>query len=275
MKTLSGIILLLALAPVWAQEPQGDRVTVPFSDPSRPKTLRASLLNGGITVRGYDGKDAIIEARPHGGESRRRRAPERADGMKRLDVTGSGLNVEEADNVITVGTGWRSMNENLELSIQVPYNTSLKLSATNGGDIIVDHITGDVEINNTNGNATATHISGSAIVHALNGKVLASLDRVTPDKPMSFSSLNGDIDVTLPADVKAKVKMKSDNGEIYSDFDVKLDATSRQPIIEDNRSGRGRYRVRFDRGTYGTINGGGPEIQFTTFNGNIYIRKTK
>ena len=275
MKALSGIILLLSLAPLWAQEPQGDRVTVPFSDPSRPKTLRASLLNGGITVKGYDGKDAIIEARPRSGESRRRRTPDRADGMKRLDVTGSGLNVEESDNVITVGTGWRSMNENLELSIQVPYSTSLKLSATNGGYIIVDHITGDVEINNTNGSATATHISGSAIVHALNGKVLASLDRVTPDKPMSFSSLNGDIDVTLPGDVKAKVKMKSDNGEIYSDFDVKLDATSRQPIVEDNRSGRGRYKVRFDRASFGTINGGGPEIQFTTFNGNIYIRKAK
>ena len=275
MKAVSGILLLLIVAPAWSQEPQGDRVTVPFSDPSRPKTLKASLLNGGITVKGYDGKDAIIEARPRSGESRRRRPPERADGMKRLDVTGSGLNVEESDNVITVGTGWRSMNENLELNIQVPYNTSLKLSATNGGDIIVDHITGDVEVNNTNGNATATHISGSAVVHALNGKVLASLDRVTPDKPMSFSSLNGDIDVTLPADVKAKVKMKSDNGEIYSDFDVKLDASARQPIVDDSRSGRGRYRVRFDRASLGTINGGGPEIQFTTFNGNIYIRKAK
>ena len=275
MKAVSGILWLFLFVPAWAQEPQGDRVTVPFSDPARPKFLKASLLNGGMTVRGYDGKDAIIEARPRSGESRRRRTPERADGMKRLDMTGSGLNIEESDNTITVGVGWRSMNDNLELNIQVPYNTSLKLSATNGGDIIVDRITGDVEINNTNGNATATHISGSAVVHALNGKVLASLDKVTPDKPMSFSSLNGDIDVTLPGDVKAKVKLKSDNGEIYSDFDVKMDATSRQPIIEDNRSGRGRYKVRFDRATFGTINGGGPEVQFTTFNGNIYIRKAK
>jgi DUF4097 and DUF4098 domain-containing protein YvlB len=92
---------------------------------------------------------------------------------------------------------------------------------------------------------------------------------------MSFSSLNGDIDVTLPGDVKARVKLKSDNGEIYSDFEVKLDASARQPVVEDHRSEQGRYKIRFDRATYGTINGGGPEVQLTTFNGNIYIRKAK
>jgi hypothetical protein len=69
--------------------------------------------------------------------------------------------------------------------------------------------------------------------------------------------------------------MKSDNGEIHSDFDIRLDASSRQPIVEDNRSGRGKYRVRFEKAMYGSINGGGPEMQFTTFNGNVYIRKPK
>jgi DUF4097 and DUF4098 domain-containing protein YvlB len=276
MKQVSAILFFLALVPVPAQDTQPERVTVPFSDPSRPKMLKASLLNGGITVKGYDGKDAIIESRGRGGaDSRRRRPAERTDGMRRLDVSGTGLQVEESDNTITVGVGWRGLNNDTDIVIQVPYNTSVKFSTTNGGDLIVDHVTGDVELNNTNGNATATHISGSAIVHALNGKVLASLDRVTPDKPMSFSSLNGDIDVTLPGDVKARVKLKSDNGEIYSDFEVKLDASARQPVVEDHRSEQGRYKIRFDRATYGTINGGGPEVQLTTFNGNIYIRKAK
>lgn len=273
MKAVPAILLFFAFTSAWAQDAQGDRVTVPFSDPSRPKMLKASLLNGGITVKGYDGKDAIIESRGRAGSESHRRRPERTDGMRRLEVSGTGLQVEESDNVITVGLGWRSINSDTDLVIQVPYNTSVKLNTTNGGDLVVDHVTGDVEINNTNGNATATHISGSAIVHALNGKVVASLDKVTPDKPMSFSSLNGDIDVTLPADVKARIKLKSDNGEIYSDFDVKLDSSARQPVVEDSRSDRGRHRIRFDRATYGTINGGGPEMQLTTFNGNIYIRK--
>jgi len=269
MKKALILAFVLTAGFALAQDSSPDRVTVAFSDPSRPKRLQASLLNGGITVRGYDGKDAIIEAR---GERHHRR-DERSDGMHRIDQVGSGLSIEESDNVIKVGT--RAINDNIDLIIQVPYATSVKLSATNGGDIIVDHVSGDVEVNNTNGNATATHITGSAVVHALNGKVVVTLDRITPDKPMSFSSLNGDIDVTLPGDIKARVKMKSDNGEIYSDFDVKLDASARQPVVEDQRSEHGKYRVRFDKVVYGMINGGGPEVQFTTFNGNIYIRKAK
>jgi DUF4097 and DUF4098 domain-containing protein YvlB len=272
-RLIISLSFLYATGLLWSQDAQPDRVTVPFSDPARPKMLKASLLNGSITVKGYDGKDAIVEARPESGSGKRRRDRSDAEGMRRIDMNGTGLVVEESDNVITVGT--RSVNENISVTIQVPVNTSLKLHAVNGGDIVVDRIVGEVEIDNTNGNATATHISGAAVVHALNGKVLVSLDKITSDKPMSFSSLNGDIDVTLPADTKAKIKLKSDNGAIYSDFDIAMDSTARKPVVQENNSGKGKYRVQFDRAMFGLINGGGPEMQLTTFNGNIYIRKAK
>jgi Bacterial protein of unknown function (DUF885) len=45
--------------------------------------------------------------------------------------------------------------------------------------------------------------------------------------------------VTLPADIKAAARLKSDRGEIYSDFDIKMDANRGQPVIEDGRSGGG------------------------------------
>src|SRR5690242_6727935 len=108
----------LAAGAACGQEAQPDRVTVTFSDPSRPKTLRASLLNGSITVSGYQGREAIIEARSEPGRGRARRREERSDGLRRIDVPGTGLAVEESDNVITVGT--RSPNENANLAIQVP-----------------------------------------------------------------------------------------------------------------------------------------------------------
>ncbi len=262
MKNL-GIIFTLMAGAALAQD-QPDRVSVPFSDPSRPKMLKASVLNGSIHVKGYDGKEAIVEGRGEG--SRHRRDRERTDGLHQIMIGGSGLSVEESDNVIVVGT--RSLNENVELNIQVPFATSLKLSDVNGGEISVDHITGNVEVEVTNGKATATHISGSAVVHALNDRVLVTLDKVSGDQPMSFSSLNGDIDVTLPADIKARVKLKSDNGSVYSDFDIQVDASSHKPVVQGKR-------IQFDRAMYGMINGGGPEIQLTTFNGNIYVRKAK
>jgi hypothetical protein len=272
VKKIIWILPWLACGLAWPQD-SGGRITVPFSDPSRPHTLKVSLINGGITVKGYDGKDAIIES--HGGDSserERHHVPRGAEGMKRIDNTAMGLTAEEEDNVLTIGA---HPGREVDLTIQVPVNTSLKLSCINGGDIVVDRISGEIEVNNTNGGVKLTNVSGSVIAHALNKNVVVTLNKITPDKSMSFSSLNGDVDVTLPADAKARVKLKSDNGEIFSDFDIRMDSSGQKPIIEDGRPNRGKYRVRVDHGMYGTINGGGPEFQFQTFNGNIFIRKAK
>ncbi len=55
------LLFYFAAGAAFCQDAQPDRVTVRFSDPSRPKSLHASLINGGIIVKGYDGKDAIVE----------------------------------------------------------------------------------------------------------------------------------------------------------------------------------------------------------------------
>jgi hypothetical protein len=74
--------------------------------------------------------------------------------------------------------------------------------------------------------------------------------------------------------LKANLSLKSDRGEILTDFDVQIQTAPVQPTVEDSRhNGSGKYRVRIDKTVHGTINGGGPEYQFTNFNGGIYIRK--
>jgi DUF4097 and DUF4098 domain-containing protein YvlB len=142
----------------------------------------------------------------------------------------------------------------------------------NGGAIVVENISGEIEAQNMNGAVTINNASGSVVANSMNGKVNVSLSKVTPNKPMSFSTMNGTIDVTLPADMKANLKMKTDNGDIWTDFDVKLDG-SHPPSVEDSRKSGGRYHVKVDKAMYGSINGGGPEIQFVTSNGNIVIHK--
>ena len=61
--------------------------------------------------------------------------------------------------------------------------------------------------------------------------------------------------------VKANVKLRSDNGDVFTDFEVKL-------------GGMGG-RTQIDKSIVGTINGGGPEIRFTTLNGRITLHKAK
>jgi DUF4097 and DUF4098 domain-containing protein YvlB len=262
------LILFAAAATMLAAQDSADRVTIPFRDPSGAKTLKVSLQNGSVTVRGYDGKDALLETagRISGRERRPSHVPET---MHRIDNDSMGLDVTEENNVITVvGT-----NSSAHLTIQVPVQTNLVLRSVNGGSIVVENISGSIDANHTNGGISITNVSGSVLANTTNGKVTVSLNKVSPDKAMSFTSFNGTVDVTLPADVKASVMMKTNNGEIWSDFDIKLRAGGKPPVVEDNRGSDGKYKVHLDRAMYGTINGGGPEMQFVTYNGSILIHK--
>jgi len=271
------IIVLGAIASqqMLGRQSNPDRFTIPLSDPARPVFLKASLMAGSISVKGYAGKEVIVdvdvmtnkEDEEDGEDSRKRR------GMRRIPNTSSGLSIEEENNeVMITKSGYGSSN--LKLNVQVPVNCSMKLNVVNGGEIEVEGVTGDLDINNTNNSVKLLKISGSVVAHALNGNLLVTMTKVTPDKAMSFSSLNGEVDVTLPPDIKADVSLKVDmNGEIYSDFDIVMDRS--KPKIEEKRDKKGRFQVNVDKVMRGTINGGGAEYTFKNFQGDIYIRKIK
>lgn len=305
---LLGLTLLVGLALLgYAQDAKTDRAVVPLTDPAKPALIKADVLMGSITVKGTDSKEVIVEAKvrersltdveeedkEEEAEIRPVRvprpprpvAPVRIDeaeeekdkaakiaGMKKVDVASTGLEVEESNNVVSISA--ESWKYAVDITIQVPRASSLELQSTNDGDIVVENVNGEIEVENVNGSNTLRNVSGNVIVNTVNGDVTVTMTRVTPDKPMSFSSLNGDVDVTLPADIKANVKMKSQQGEIYSDFDITLKPAP-QKAEEVSKSGKGKYRISFEKNIYGAINGGGPEYAFNTFNGDVFIRKGK
>jgi hypothetical protein len=242
-----------------------------LSDPSRPPTIHAHLLLGGIMVRGAATKEVIVETRG-GPERHEQPLPPNATGMHRLNLGGNaGLDVTEENNVVNVRTtAWA---KSADLVITVPFHSSLQLKSISNGEISVEHVEGEIDTEALNGRINLTDVSGSVVAHALNGAIHVTIDRVDPSKPMSFSTLNGEIDVTLPASVRANVRMKTDNGDIYSDFDVKLESSSHAVASDSSDRRNGAYHIRVDRTLRGTINGGGPEYQFTSFNGQIFIRK--
>jgi DUF4097 and DUF4098 domain-containing protein YvlB len=156
--------------------------------------------------------------------------------------------------------------------------TSVTANSLAGGFILIENVSGEMEASNMAGPVTITNASGSVVAHSMSGKITVSLNKVTPDKSMSFSTMNGDIEVTLPAATKARLKTKTFNGEIFADtdFDVKMEppgnVVSRDSVTVTGK-GKTKTKYRTDETSYGTINGGGPEFQFTTFNGRILIHK--
>lgn len=272
MKTrsvIAGLFVAAAVSLGFGQEPSVNRITVPLSDPARPAMLKIGFTTGSISVKAYNGKDVIVEL-----TQKMERETERKErnGLRLIPNTSAGLTIEEEDNVVSVGSGYRSMNTEKILIVQVPVKTSVKLSTINDGDINVEGIEGEIEVTNTNGSVFLKDVSGFAVAHALNGDIKASFKAVTPNKAMSFSSLNGTIDVTFPPSIKATLNLKSEQGEIYTDFDVLMEKTA--PKIEEEGRGK-RRRVVIEKTMRGTINGGGAEMLFKNFNGDIIIRKAK
>ena len=99
----------------------------------------------------------------------------------------------------------------------------------------------------------------------------------------------GSVTSTAPfSEVKANLKLRSDQGDVYTDFDLQLrqDSSDPNPNVSidldrprgDNARQRvddARRRVEVDKAIYGSINGGGPDFEMRTFNGNVYVRKGK
>ena len=269
LHTLLGLALLVASA-ARGQQPQGDRYVVPLSAPGQPVKVRVALVYGSISVEPHaNANEVVLEARAADDEDDDRHA-ERGGrpGMRRLPNRSLGLAVEEQDNTVKVSMDGPPRDTTLHLL--VPRRASLFLTTVNDGDISVRGIDGELELQNTNGSVTALDVAGTVVAHTVNGEVKVTLSRVDPKAAMAFSTLNGDVDVTLPADLRASLRMRSDNGEIFSDFDVQLGAPEAK--VTQGRSG-GRYRLEVEREVRGTVGGGGPEIQLRTFNGDILLRR--
>jgi hypothetical protein len=255
-----------------AAQAQGERVTVNFSDPSRPGNLNVQLMDGSMMIRGTDRRDVLIEA-AGGDQERPSRNDQAASGLRRLTQRG-GFSVDEQANTMRLSGGPQGRGVNF--TIEVPRRTNLKLNVVNGQSITVDGVEGDIETSNINGpSTTLTNVSGSVVAHATNGKLVATIARVAAQKAMAFTSMNGTVDVTLPASVKANVKLRSDQGDVFTDFDIQLTSSKEAPVVKDTRQVNGRYRIEVDRSLYGTINGGGPEFELRSFNGNVYLRRGK
>lgn len=316
--TLCTLVVLGGLAHAQAtgaavQAGQPNQITVPFSDPSRPGTVEVHILTGSIAVRVGSGRDVVVTTTRGGRSSdddrerekekekekerereaeRRSRARARGDdpdttGLRRLTQP-AGVDVEEENNTISISAP--VMMGSMQITVLVPAATNLELRAVNGGEVSVEGVTGSIEVNNVNGSIRLTDVGGAVIAHATNGRVIATLKQVAAGKPMSFTSFNGNVDVTLPATAKANLKMRSDRGDVFTDFDVQTTAAPPRSQTPDTRGGddrrqrdrerdRGnrpdaRYRVEMDRAIYGTVNGGGPDFELRTFNGNIYLRKS-
>lgn len=238
---------------------------VPLSNPNRPgKLILNAIYADDIIINGYDGKEVLVIL---DGEDKDDERNLNRNGLRRISTDGVGLEVTEDNNEVTIRTSPSS--NDLELEVKVPRDFSLMLQVTHG-DIQVSGVNGEHEVRATNGDVEMSNIGGSVIVNSVNGDIEVTMNSVTPNTPMSFTGLNGDIEVAFPAGTRFTGKMKTDYGDVYTNFEISLNRDSNKAEVN---SSDGKYTVTINKWISGDVNGGGPEFLFKTMHGDIEIRK--
>lgn len=245
---------------------QDSEFTVALTDPAKRGKIKVHLNSGSITIKGTARKDVLVRynSQDDGDEGKNKTK----DGLRRVGGGGIDLEASENNNYVTVKSD--SWNNEIDLEIEVPIGFDIQAHTYNNGDLMLSNIQGELALTNYNGEITALNISGSVIATTYNGEIKVTFDKVTEGVPMSYHTYNGDVDVSLPSSVKGSFKMKTEQGDIYTDFDMKVSSTGPKKS-EGGKSGT--FRIVIDEWKKGDINGGGAEITMKTNNGDVYIRK--
>jgi hypothetical protein len=208
------LLASLATAPFARADDEGSTATVKLSAPDKPATFTLDMPWAEIRIVGGDGDTITVAS----SIQEKTNKPAKPGALRRLDNEVS-FELTEKDNVVTLSlTGdnpWGA--HDAEFKITVPRAMALNLKTGMGGDLAVKGVEGDIEIENMNGEVSLDGLKGSAVISTMNGEVRAVYAQA-PTKPISITSMNGEIDLRVPADTKANVRMNTHNGSILTDF---------------------------------------------------------
>lgn len=241
---------LLAIAPaatVARASDSPEKTTIKFSDPAKPGTLRITIAMGDIRIRGADTAEVSVST-----EMPAETAQPRSDGLRVLSESSS-YSLTEKGNVVTLDAGheFNFGRNDSSFDISVPRSTNVVITSSLGGEVSVGQIAGDIEIKCLNGEVTLEDVTGGALVETMNGEINANIQALREGKPLSFTSMNGEIALFVPADAKANVRLRTQNGAIMTDFDEKALVTKTENVRGHRKSGRVVVNVGSDTSIHG------------------------
>lgn len=239
-------------------------IVLSLSRPGEPGRLKLNTFRGSVEISGYDGNEVVV--RYDGAAGKRRERQEPPEGMRRITGPSPGFEATEDNNVVTIRSEaiWGATR----FRIKVPENFSATINLVQADTLAITNLSGDLEINQVSGGVSLMDISGAALVNTVNGDIVTVFENVSTDKPMSFNTLTGDIDLSFPSGSQFTARLRSEFGEMFTDFDM--------DIREDASPGRNSsqsIRIPMSETVVADVNGGGPEYRITTLQGNIYLRK--
>lgn len=262
----SALVLSLAAAPLVAQQPAAD-----FRwEKSLPAGSFVSLhnLNGDIKVTpSTSGKIEIVGIK-------------RGDRSDFPDIT---IEIVESSRGITACSMFRDAdmecndrgfqvhntrrrNRNryddlrIDFEVKVPKELIVDAHAVSG-NVRVTGAEGDVRAGSVSGDVHLDKLKASTVrASSVSGDVWVSIEQLSGDGRLSFSSVSGNVTAELPKNTDADISMRTVSGELESDFPLTL-------------SGRGGRMSRHSLNA--TIGKGGRELEVHTVSGDVRLRTIK
>lgn len=139
----------------------------------------------------------------------------------------------------------------VDFEVKVPAGVRLVARSVHGG-IDVDGVSGPVDVHTVDG-GIAIRSATSARARTVNGSVSATFSKPDLDADCELETVNGPVQVTLPAAANAELVASTLNGEIHVGFPFN-GSTDR-------------------RSTHGSIGHGGRELRLRTINGTIEVAR--
>jgi len=291
MKIITTLLLmLLVMYSIQAQQTETISKEIAFETNKPGNVFYLANINGHIKAKAYNGDKVLLTAK----------RTIKAKSNKRLEEAKSDLSIGIIDRLDTIlvyikgpcgrfsngdykygksKSGWcYSWNDcdynydfTYDFELQVPQNMMVYLSTVNKGDILVENLNSTVSAHNVNGAITLKNIGSMAVAHTINGDVTVTHSSLPKAGKSNFYTLNGDINAYYPKGLKADMSFKSYNGDFYTN----IDDIDYKPTMVEKSENKDRNGVSFkvDTRSLISVRGGGPMLDFETFNGNVYVRE--
>jgi len=209
-----------------------------------------------IEIEGYDGKEIVISTDYNKDDSDRAAGLSAINAMGLRDNTGLGLNVKEEGDKIKIRTIKKSKGKYV---IKIPKTMAVSFKHTNYNmkKLYIHGLTGEVEASLQYGSVSLENVTGPLSINTVYGSIEAKFSTLSPKNPTSLYSVYQFVDVTIPASSKANVHLSAGYGDMFTDFDINVDANGK---LSSSR-------------VEGKINGGGTELRVNSSYKNVYLRK--
>lgn len=202
-------------------------------------------LYGDVSITAWDRNEVVVEA------------VKRASDPRRLDD--AQIVIEPSNGAISIRTQYAGADAehpaSVEYRIMVPRHATLEQVKLVNGGLSITGVTGSIRASSINGSITAEKLEGDADLSTVNGHLTAGFERINPSRPISLSSVNGPIKLSIPSMARATVNAHNQSGGIASDFGT----------VSRNEGGHELHAV---------VNRGGTSIQLRNVNGGISIHST-